>query len=96
MRTFPKLADSYAYATECNLATLSMLVGIKRSSKHAIERQQNICLTMLRVCHQHEAEIYWGTEWKSDFPRVKEILDQAKKEPEGIEAALIRWRESQQ
>lgn len=94
MRTFAKLADNYAHATECNLATLAMLLDVKRSSKHSIERQQSICLTMLRVCWAHKDEINWGTEWKCEFPRVKEVLDsaQAALETPGIEAALNRWR----
>lgn len=83
-----KIEDEYAWATECNLATLSGLCFVKKSSLVDINRQRNICFHMLKVCQEHESEITWHSGQRLDYPRVWELL----KETEGnLYDALNAW-----
>lgn len=91
-RRFSQLVCDYFDATECNLATLSELMRLKSTSLRRIERQTRICLSMLTVCRQHEDKIDWGVKQRPEFPRVRDILLQAKHEPEGLAVALTRWK----
>lgn len=70
-----RLANEYAHATCCNLATLEMLCERKGSSKSSIERQRRICERMLRTCQEHEEAIDFGPENHLNYPRVKLLLD---------------------
>lgn len=70
----PTLVNEFAWATECNLATLDELVSIKSVSTARIDRQQSICEQMLETCRRHEAEIEWVTGIRSNFGRVEELL----------------------
>lgn len=74
-----KLEDEYAYATECQLATLSWLTMLSRSALSEITRQRNISFHMLKVCQEHESEITWGNR-RQHHGRVRDILDDAKKD----------------
>ena len=93
------LATAYAVATEWNLATLNELCALKSSSIARITRQTSICFKMLQVCQEWEPDIDWGTDpddvrslFRRVAPRVRELLKAAKEEPEGLEAALLKWR----
>jgi hypothetical protein len=44
---------AFAYYTECNLATLSGLLGKKSSGRLEKERQQSICDGMVYHCKAH-------------------------------------------
>ena len=71
------LEDAYAYATECNLATLSELNDIKSSSKSRIGRQVRICAQMLEVCRHIDEKIDWrpaGDAGSSRYLRTYELL----------------------
>jgi hypothetical protein len=70
----PNLANEFAYATECNLATLSGLLLKKRSPKNEIERQTNICLRMLVWCRLEKAVIEWGSPVYKNFGRVEKLV----------------------
>jgi len=70
-----KLEDEYAWATECQLATLSGLCWVKRSALVEITRQRNISYHMLTVCQEHAGNITWGLR---EFGRVQDILKDAK------------------
>lgn len=87
------LVNEYAYATECQLATLGMLMDRKSSSKSDIQRQKNICVRMLGVCKANEADVDWRPGFGAPsilFPRLKEILDAADL---GLETAMMRRME---
>lgn len=71
------LANEFAYATECNLATLEELQDLKSSSKSRIARQQGICDRMLRTCLSYK-EFIDLPEWGCRTPRVKEHLQSYK------------------
>ena len=81
----PTLENEYAYATECQLATLSGLLLVKRSPKSEISRQRSICLRMLRVCRDMTS-IEWGHKLHPNFGRVEELIMAADRE-----AALDAW-----
>lgn len=89
MRSF-NLAGEYAYATECNFATLSGLVLKKSSAKSEISRQRSICLRMLTVCANQKAEIDWGGDYHPNFGRVQRVLEDAEKNG-GFESAMDRF-----
>jgi len=93
MRSFD-LAGEYAYATECNFATLSGLVLKKSSAKSEIKRQRSICLRMLQVCATHKAEIDWGGGLTHHFGRVQRTLEDAEKTD--FESAMDRFVAFQQ
>mgnify|MGYP000750366674 CR=1 FL=1 len=82
----PTLVNDFAYATECNLATLGELLGIKSSSKSRINRQRGICLTMLQALFKYRPEIDWGGSYHPNYSRVQEIL--AATTPLEVEQAL--------
>ena len=82
----PTLANEYAYATECQLATLSGLLGKKSSAKSEIKRQANICLRMLGICRSETGSIEWGSEWRHNFGRVQKIILAG-----DLEASLNAW-----
>lgn len=84
-----KLEDEYAYATECQLATLSQLCMVTRSALSEITRQRGIAEHMLKVCQEHASEITWERGPWRDFGRVREILDEAREH--GLPHALTRW-----
>lgn len=87
---YPKsLANDMAWATECNLATLSDLLSVKRTSKSKITRQTNICLKMLETCLEHRALITWGHAWRDHFGRVQEILEAA--DASNLSDAFAAW-----
>lgn len=95
--TIKYAGEGLAYATECNLATLSGLQITKRTSKSTIRRQRDICLKMLRNCGALYEHIKWVSGNQRNFSRVQDILDaggagpaEAKKHP-GIEKALEAW-----
>lgn len=69
-----RLEDEYAYATECNLATLSGLMGRKRSPKCEIDRQTSICAHMLTVCRRLYLTIEWTSGPHHHYGRAAEIL----------------------
>lgn len=51
-----KLADlmqSFAYYTECQLATVEGLRGLKRPPKGELKRHESIAEKMVRVCREH-------------------------------------------
>lgn len=50
MAEFTSLEAAFAYHTECNLATLARVRNLSRSSKWEIQRQQNICDSMVQCC----------------------------------------------
>lgn len=85
------LANEYAYAAECQMATLSGFFDRKRQAKHEVERQKSICLSMLLVCQQHRALIAWERGRGSEYGRVKEVLD----DPQGLPGSLDAWIETQ-
>lgn len=66
------LIDDYYVATEWNLATLEELASLSSSSRSRIQRQRQICIEMLYVCRQHEADL--GAIQAVRSPRVREIL----------------------
>lgn len=84
-----KLEDEYAWATECQLATLSGVCMVKRSALHEITRQRNIAEHMLKICQEHSSEITWEYGVRREFGRVQEILDWAKER--GLHDALTDW-----
>ena len=84
-----KLEDEYAYATECQLATLSWLTMLSKSALSEITRQRNISFHMLKVCQEHESEITWEQGIRKDFSRVQDLLDDAKND--NLFEALNRW-----
>lgn len=92
-----QLLDEYVYATEVNLATLSELAELKSTAKYRLARQRSICHKMLQVCQEFASEIEWHgpTEVsigrKGSCSRVKEMLENAKSEPEGLAGALDRY-----
>lgn len=67
------LAHNYAEATEWGLATLEELALLKSSSKSRIDRQKSISLKMLQHCRAITAKVNWGDEWRSKFPRTKQL-----------------------
>lgn len=85
-----KLEDEYAYATECQLATLSGLCMVKKSALSEITRHRNIAEHMLKVCQEHASEITWEYGIRRDFGRVREILDEAREHGD-LPHALTRW-----
>lgn len=86
-----KIEDEYAWAAECNLATLSGLCFVKKSSLSDIHRQRNICFHMLKVCQEHESEIAWHAGQRVTNPRVWELLH-----AEGnLSDALNAWTKKQ-
>lgn len=46
-----QLAVVLAWMTECELATLEHLEGIKRTPKHELERHREICRTAVFHCY---------------------------------------------
>jgi hypothetical protein len=84
-----QLANEYAYATECNLATLEELALLKSSSKVRIDRQKGICAIMLRVCQEHASEIAWSGDAQltgrrcHEFTRTRGLLDAASRTTSG-------------
>lgn len=93
MPNFPStIHNEFAYATDCNLATLSSLRMRKSSAKSDISRQTNICLRMLAVCQEHKASITFGDGFRHHFSRVEKILEYATTHPMGL--ALDKWNES--
>jgi hypothetical protein len=65
------LETEYAYATECQLATLEGLKSRKSSAKSEIARQEAICSRMLRICRslsEHSLEL-------RGLPRVAGFLN---------------------
>jgi hypothetical protein len=84
------LENEYAYATECDLATLGELLSIKSSSQSRCNRQRSICLKMLRVCQEIESKLDLS-EYGCKCGRVKDMLKGAKHEATGIEGALDRY-----
>jgi len=88
-----KLEDEYAWAAECNLATLSGLMGRKRSPKCEIDRQTSICHHMVTVCFRHFDAITWQSGVRGNYPRVHDLLID-NDSPPNIERALERFKES--
>ena len=86
------LENEYAHATECLLATLSGLMMRKRSLQGEIMRHTNIALRMLRVCEEHAGNIAWGNR-PTRFPRVHDMLEQAKSDPERLDGAVEKFKE---
>jgi len=94
------LPNEFAYATECNLATLSSLLLKKSSPKSEVKRQTNICCRMLGCCRAEQGNIEWGNTSVKNFGRVEEILNGVK-ELQGtglytaviLDAALNAWIE---
>jgi hypothetical protein len=84
--TIGKIEDEYAYATECQLATLSWLAMKRSSPISEITRQRNICYHMLKVCQEHAGNIAWGRRY---YSRVQDILGDAKND--NLHAALNRF-----
>lgn len=88
------LEDEYAYATECNLATISEMRDIKSTSKSRLERQIRITSRMLSVCYHIQEKIDWrpvGGSKSSRYLRVAELLERGRTETEfklAIERAL--------
>jgi hypothetical protein len=85
------LEDAYAYATECNLATLSELHDIKSSSKSRIGRQTRICAQMLEVCRHIDEKIDWrpvGDAGSSRYLRTYELLQTGLSTKTQFEAAI--------
>jgi hypothetical protein len=68
------LANEYAYATECALATLSGLVCKKSTAKSEIRRQRSICLRQLGICQTFKSEIEWGTQFHPNFGRAQKLV----------------------
>ena len=94
MRTFRNLEEAYVYATEVNMATLDELAMLKSTSNYRLRRQRDICFKMLYICQSRlvdDAKVDWGTEFhRMNYPRVSEILKDAKTESEGLGGALDR------
>ena len=61
--------NEYAYATECQLATLAGLCVAKRTPLCEITRQRNIAHRMLMVCQREIGNI----EWERSYPRAMEL-----------------------
>lgn len=88
-----QLVLHYAEAAEWNLATLDELISIKSSSKSRIDRQQGICLKMLRVCLVFRDQILRdGTGVDARCGRVRDILKAAQNRG-NLDAALSEWVE---
>lgn len=84
------LASEFAYATECNLATLDELLSIRTSSERRIKRQQEICRKMLQVCQEHFTDIDWnGGRYGSLAGRAHEILKNAQSRT--LDYCLCEW-----
>lgn len=81
-----KIEDEYAWAAEVNMATLSGLCFVKKSSLADITRQRNICAHMLKICHDHKDEIAWGGELRKHYPRVEEVLLEGSNLPDALNA----------
>jgi len=75
-----KLEDEYAYATDCQLATLSWLTMRRSSPLSEITRQRNICFHMLKVCQEYASEITWEHGIRRHYSRVEGILEDAKED----------------
>lgn len=90
-------ANALAYATECDLATLSGLLLLKSSSKSSIKRQRSICLKLLENCGAVYEWIDWGHAYRPKNHRVQDILDASGKGPvekktqPSVEKALDAW-----
>lgn len=73
-----QLANEYAYAAECQLATLDELATLKSSSKARIARQVSICIRMVRICQEYRSEIDWGQpSGREHYGRVSQVLARA-------------------
>lgn len=68
------LPDSYAYAAECQLGTLSEACYKKRTARWEITRHRDIALHMLLVCKAHRDVINWDTGPYNAFGRVDVLL----------------------
>lgn len=71
MKQFKNQAEAHAYFTECNLATLEVLLMKKSSSKSSISRQRSICINMLSWVDNNHI----GT----DNPRLVKIMKDVNK-----------------
>lgn len=94
MNRGPKdIYNQYAYATECNLATLSSLLMKKSSPKSEVQRQRNICTEMLAVCLEHKAHItFHDGSWNGHHHgRVEEILNLTEKNGGNLATAIQEW-----
>ena len=89
--TARSLEEAFCFATEVNLATLSVLCMTKKTSRSKIDRQRGICLGMIRTCKRRwvaVGNVEWGTRPHLNFPRLSELM--ANQEPEDIMGALDR------
>jgi len=90
--TAQTLDEAFVYATDVNLATLADLLMIKKTSKSKVQRQRNICLSMLKICSSpllSSSQVRWAHGPHTEFSRVSKMLGSS--EPEGIEGALDRF-----
>lgn len=64
------LSDRFGYYTECELATVERLRGLKSASKYERNRHENIAKQMVHICRQLKQQhvISQGT------PRLKDLL----------------------
>lgn len=99
------LAQSYAEATEWNLATLSSLLMKKSSSKSEIRRQTSICLKMLVISDAYKNVVDFKSGPCRLCTRVQKLIEMADKlksdacsamtRTQELQAALNQWSEQQ-
>lgn len=68
------LPNEFAWAAECNMATLDDLLSRKRSSRSSIKRQAGICLRMIVMLNHHYDEIQWTSGLRGNFGRVHDLI----------------------
>lgn len=64
------LTDRFGYYTECELATLERLRGLKSATKSELERHEKISKAMVHVC----AQLNKRHVLQSSTPRLRELL----------------------
>lgn len=75
--TREELEAHYAEAAEWNMATMEMMLQVKKTAKHEKERQRNICLKMLDVCSNLSEKALNSSDYRR-ASRVISILASAK------------------
>jgi len=95
------LQGEYFWATECNLVTLHELLMLSTASKKMIKRQKQICVRMLRVCHDElfqlrkkmsieDFDMYYAGALNG-IPRIKKIMELNDDSGFFDESSLERW-----
>jgi hypothetical protein len=88
------LADDYAYATECQLATLEGLRLRKNTGRGELKRQHSICESMLSVCLRERDSLVFvlssgGDTRHRGMVRVQSIMNAYLSHPAGGVAGAL-------